>query len=199
MSSKNLPNLQVVNPATLDAMHDRLGWFSRMQADAGMNRANKNALLAIAARRALGIEEIAITSLTVAATEAKAAIVSAAMPRIGALAVRLNNEIAAIDQALTDGCAGEVLTHLDNRDANTRAIAELAATGKISNDEAVALSSLVTADAAQDIQRARDRMDHAKHAVGDLHGLALRGIHAADEQARAQLTAPVPRKASRPA
>jgi hypothetical protein len=122
------------------------------------------------------IGEIARTALALAEVKIKSAMVASAMPEIGALAVTLNSRTTAVDQALTNGAAAEVVTHIENRAENLALSRELREQNKISEDEAATIDAFANSDAVTDIERSRLREEQAKQVVQHLHGLALGSI-----------------------
>ncbi len=121
---------------------------------------------------------ITITSLKLAEASIRASLVGSAMPQIGALTTRVNAATASVDQALTNGSEAEVYTHICNRAANLSLFEQLLKEGKITPEEVDVLAGFAHADAAEDIQRSRQRMAEAKKAVAALSDFAIAGIEA---------------------
>ena len=126
-------------------------------------------------------ERIGYTGIKLAETQIKSALVSSSLVAVGALTLDLGRKTAAIDARLTTSGHGEVIAHMQNRAASVANIKALEQSGRMSADEASALTSFAQADAVDDINRSRDRMHKAKEVIGTLHDLALDGINRAKD------------------
>lgn len=165
-------------------LEENTGFLSRLEARGAISRANGDGWKRVETARANARANIAITSLQLAETQIRSALVGAAMPQIGSLTTRLCAATAAVDQALTNGSAGEVYTHLSNRAANASFAGELLSTGKINTEEREVILSFTQSDCSDDILRSRERMKKAKDAVDALHATALEGIENAKKMLR---------------
>jgi hypothetical protein len=150
--------------------------FDRWRADRVASRQAGYSLAEIKTARIQTNERIATTVLKIAEAQIKTALVSGSIMQIGALTMDLNNKTTAVEQRLTTGSQGELISHLQNRAASVAAIAQLEQNGQISAQEAAALISFAEADTVEDINRSRERTCKAKQAVEALHGFALDGI-----------------------
>ncbi|HEX3663923.1 MAG TPA: hypothetical protein VHU23_01645 [Rhizomicrobium sp.] len=119
---------------------------------------------------------IAKTAIEISARQIRATLVEAGVSALGATEVSLNNKMATVDMALTNGATGEVVCHIDNRHRNFALADQLLAAGKIDEQEHGVLRSFVEADAATDIEASRTRMTDAKASMKTLHGFALNHI-----------------------
>ncbi len=176
--------LDLEGAADTTKLKENTGFLTKIEAKGAISRANGDGWLRVEKAKANARANIAITSLNIAETQIRSALVGAAMPQIGALTSRLNAATAAVDQALTNGAAGEVYTHLSNRSANVGFANDLLSAGKISSEERNVIVSFSQTDASDDILRSRERMKKGKDAVDALHGCALEGIERAKEMLR---------------
>jgi hypothetical protein len=160
----------------VSSLRQKTGMMRRISAAIATSAAAGDELARVEVERVRALGAIARTGLKLAEAKVKTALVAAAMPQIGALATSLNSATTAVDQALTNGSAAEVVTHLSNRSNNLAMVQELHKNGKISVDETGTLDSFATNDAAVDIERSRVRMAQAKDAVQHLHEYALASI-----------------------
>lgn len=158
------------------ALRNKASLWQRLGARAAASTAAGQELARVEVTRIRVEGSVALTALKVAEAKIKTAVVSAAMPQVGALAVALNSQTASVDQALTNASAAEVATHLSNRSGNLALSRELRDSGKISADESAALEAFAINDATLDIERSRSRMAEAKQAVAYLHDFALASI-----------------------
>lgn len=165
-------------------LKENTGFLTKLEARGAISRANGDGLVRVETAKANARANIQITGLNIAEAQIRSALVGGAMPQIGALTTRLNAATAAVDQALTNGAAGEVYTHLANRAANVGFANDLLSAGKINSEERDVIVNLSQADASDDILRSRERMKKAKDAVDALHGCALEGIERAKEMLR---------------
>lgn len=176
--------LDLENVADTTMLKKNTGFFTKLEARGAISRANGDGWLRIEVAKANARTNIAMTGLNIAETQIRSALVGAAMPQIGALTTRLNAATAAVDQALTNGSAGEVYTHLSNRAANVGFANDLLSACKINAEERDVIVNFSQMDASDDILRSRERMKKAKDAVDALHGCALEGIERAKEMLR---------------
>jgi hypothetical protein len=165
-------------------LRENTGLLRKIKARGAISRANADGWLRAETALADARANVAITAVNISEAQIRSALVGAAMPQIGALTTRLNAATAAVDQALSNGAAGEVYTHISNRAANVAFANDLLSTGKVSNEERDVIVSFSQADASDDILRSRERMKQAKTAVDSLHGCALEGIERAKEKLR---------------
>jgi len=163
-------------------LKENAGLLNKLKARGHIRRANADGWLRVEKALADARGNIATTAVSISEAQVRSALVGAAMPQIGSLTTRLNASTAAVDQALTNGAAGEVFTHLSNRAANVAFANDLLGTGKVTNEERDVIVSFSQADASDDILRSRSRMKMAKDAVDALHGCALEGIERAKEK-----------------
>lgn len=190
MITKNQETQVNQPPASLEAnvdttkLKENTGLISRIKANGAISRANAVGLVRAETALADARSNVAITAVKISEAQIRSQIVGAAMPRIGALTTRLNSNTAAVDQALSNGAAGEVYTHLSNRAANVGFANDLLSTGKINAEERDVIVGFSQTDASEDILRTRERMTKAKDAVDALHGCALEGIERAKEMLR---------------
>jgi len=177
-------DIAIVNKGDLSSLREKTGILKRLDVKWATSKAAAKALKAVEEEKVRAEANIALTSLKLAESAVRAALVGNAMPQIGSLTTRVNAATTAVDQALTNASAAETYTHLSNRDANINLAQELQKTGKISEEEADVVISFARADAAEDIQRSRQRMSEAKEAVAGLHEFALKGIADAKNRLR---------------
>jgi len=184
------PDAQKHQPLDLETavdttkLKENTGLLRKITAKSAISRANAHGWLRAETALADARANVAICAVNIAETQIRSEIVGAAMPQIGALTTRLNASTAAVDQALSNGAAGEVYTHLSNRAANIAFANDLLGTGKVSKEERDVIVSFSEADASDDILRSRTRMKVAKDAVNALHSCALEGIERAKEKLR---------------
>ena len=162
--------------ANLVAIEKHTGILDRWRADRAASRQAGHSLAELKTARIQAEQRIATTAFKIAEAQIKTALVSGSMMQIGALTMDLNHKTAAVEQRLTSGSHGELIGHLQNRAASVGAIKALEQDGRISEQEATALTSFAQADAVEDINRSRERTRKAKEAVETLHGFALDGI-----------------------
>lgn len=162
----------------VSALRAKTGMLQKLNVALATSKAAGQSLIKVSEEQIQAEANIAITSLKLAEASIRASLVGSAMPQIGALTTRVNAATASVDQALTNGAAGEVYTHFSNRAANLTLFDELLKEGKITPQEAEILISFANADAAEDINRSRLRKDEAKEAVAALSGFAIAGIEA---------------------
>ena len=162
-----------IDAASLKA---KTGLVQRLGAAIATSRAAGDALRRVETERIRVESMIALTGLKLAEAKIKTALVSAAMPQIGALAMNLNSATMAVDEGLTNGAAAEVISHIQNRAANSAFVTELQNGGTVTDEEAATLRSFTDNDAAIDIENSRLRMAQAKDAVRTLHAYALTSI-----------------------
>jgi len=160
----------------LKSLRERSGPLKQLLVRRATSKAAGNALTRLELMKIEGEEDIARTGISLAVATIKTAMIANAMPAIGALTTRLNAATTAVDQALTNGGLGEISTHMNNRDANTKLFQELKAEGKIVVEEEAILAGFAEEDAAKDIERTRVRTAEAKEAVEMLHSFALSGV-----------------------
>lgn len=166
----------LVPSASVMSIENQTGLVDRWRARREASRQAGRSLTVLKTEFVLAQTRIGLTALKLAEAQTKSAMVSSALVQIGALTLNLNQMTTAVEQRLTTGGHGEVISHMENRAASTTEIKELEKNGRISADESTALMSFVQADAVDDINRSRERTLKAKDAVGMLHGLALEGI-----------------------
>jgi hypothetical protein len=162
--------------ADASSLRAKTGLVQRLGAAITTSRAAGEALKRVETERVRVETSVALTGLKLAEAKIKTALVSAAMPQIGALALSLNAATMSVDEGLTNGAAAEVISHLRNRTENANLAAELQGDGAITSEEAATLRSFVDHDAATDIESSRSRMVEAKDAVRTLHAYALASI-----------------------
>ena len=160
----------------LASLRQKTGMFRQFGVSLAKSKAASEALKTIELEHVRAEANIALTGLKLSEVSIRSSMIGNFMPSIGALTTRLNAATTAVDQALTNGAAAEVYTHLSNRAANNKMTNELHSSGKISKDEAEVLNSFAQADATDDIESSRRRMTEAKEAVSSLHSFALKGI-----------------------
>lgn len=161
---------------TINDLKEKTGPIKTIDVFLARSKNAGNAIITIEKEKIKSETNIALTALKLGEASIRSAMVAESMPRIGALAVAVNGRTAAVDEALTNGCAAENFTHLSNRDSNIKSVKSLQAAGKITAEETDIIISFVTQDAAEDIQASRVRMAQAKEAVSTLHQFALTGI-----------------------
>jgi hypothetical protein len=176
--------LDLETAADTTKLKENTGFLKKLEARGAISRANADGWLRVETAKANARANIAITSLNTAETLIRTTLVGGAMAQIGASTTRLNAATAAVDQALTNGAAGEVYTHLSNRAANVGFANDLLSAGKINAEERNVIVNFSQTDASDDILRSRERMKKAKDAVDALHGCALEGIERAKEMLR---------------
>ena len=169
-------DLAINKSGDLSALRQKTGVLSRLKVSLATSRAAGEALKSIEIEKVRAEANIALTGIKLAEAAIRASLVGNAMPQIGALATRVNAATTAVDQALTNGAAAEVYTHLTNRTSNVNLANELHGSGKINKEEAAVLTTFAQADASEDIERSRRRMADAKEAVAALHSFAVKGI-----------------------
>jgi hypothetical protein len=165
-------------------LRENTGFIGNLKAGGAIRRANVDNLIRTETALAVSRANVAVTALSLAEAQIRSQLVAAALPAIGALTTQLNSSAAAVDQALTNGSAAEIYTHMSNRAANVGFGNDLLASGKISAEERDAIVSYTEADACDDIQRSRERGKQAKAAVMALHGCALEGVENAKDRLR---------------
>lgn len=172
----------ITNPtAGLKALRERSGPIKQFLVGLKTSKAAGNALTRIEKIKIEGEEDIAKTSISLAVAKIKTAMLSNAMPEIGALTTRLNAATTAVDQALTNGGLVGISMHLNNRDGNKKLFDDLATEKKITDEEKTVLNSFAEEDAAKDIERTRIRTEDAKAAVEALHTFGLSGVVSSKE------------------
>jgi hypothetical protein len=169
-------DLSINNNGDLSELREKTGLVSRFKADRAANKARGEALKIVEIEKVHAKANIALTAIKLAEASIRASLVGNAMPQIGALTTRVNAATAAVNQALTNGAAAEVYTHIRNRASNIDLANELYADGKIDKEEAEVLISFAKADAIADIESSRRQEAEAKEAVSALHSHALKGI-----------------------
>ncbi len=182
--AQNSQPLNLEGAVDTSKLKENTGLLSKFKVRGAISRANADGWLRAETALANARANVAITAVNISETQIRSALVGAAMPQIGALTTRLNAATAAVDQALTNGAAGEVYTHLSNRAANVAFANELLGAGKVNGEERDVVVNFCQADASDDILRSRNRMKTAKDAVDALHGCALEGIERAKEKLR---------------
>lgn len=177
MNRKQEPaNIAIADRTDLSVLKGKIGPLQRIGTAIATSRVAGDALKKVEAERVRVETAIALTTLRVAEMKIKSAIVASAMPQVGALVTNLNAATTGVEQALTNGAAAEVISHLDNRSANVALADELRHGGKIADDEHATLRSFSDNDAAMDIESCRSRMEQGKKAVRALHDHALASI-----------------------
>lgn len=169
-------DLDINKGTDLSSLREKTGFVSRIKANIATSKAAGKAIKEIEVEKVQAEARIAFTAIKLGEAAIRAALVGSAMPKIGALATRVNAATTAVDQALTNGAAAEVYTHINNRTSNVNLANELHTSGKINKEEKEVITSFAQADAAEDIERSRQRMADAKEAVATLHGFTVKGI-----------------------
>jgi len=175
-SSQELQKLTGDAENSIANLRDKTGPLKRLDVMFAGSKNAGNALIKIENEKIKSETNIALTSLKLGEATIRSALVANAMPQIGAITTQVNGRTAAVDQALTNGCAAENFTHVSNRDSNIKTMKSLQAEGKITAEEADVIVSFAMQDAAEDIRASRMRMQSAKEAVAVLHSFALNGI-----------------------
>ncbi|MCK1471182.1 MULTISPECIES: hypothetical protein [unclassified Bradyrhizobium] len=170
------PSLAMSTSTSLRPIEQQAGLIDRWRAGREAGRQAGRSLADLRTEQVLAQARVGFTALKLAEAQIKSALVSSSLVAIGALTLDLGRKTAAIDARLTTSGQGEVVAHMQNRAASASDIKGLEQNGRISADEANALMSFAQADAINDINRTRDRMQKAKDVIGTLHGLALDGI-----------------------
>ena len=160
----------------IEAMRDRTGFVQRLKADHSASRAAGGALKLLQVEQVTSEANIALTTLKLAEVKLRTALVADSMSMIGATTVRLGTATAAVDQALTSSSHAAMLTALALRQQSRSLFTDLQRQGHLTGEERELLAGLVEQDAAEDINRARSRMNDAKQAIGGLHAFAQQGI-----------------------
>jgi hypothetical protein len=168
--------LSLSNSTNLIAIEKHTRLLDRWRADRAASRQAGYSLADLKTQRILAEQRIANTALKIAEVQIKSALVAGSMARIGALAADLNQKTAAVEERLTTGNHAELVAHCENRAASVASFKSLEQQGRISPEEATALTSFAQGDLVDDINRSRDRTNKAKEALGALHGFALDGI-----------------------
>lgn len=171
--------ISIGNSGDLSSLRQKTGALKKLDVKWATSRAAGEELKKVQIEQMKAEGNIAFTGVKLGEAAILTAMVANAMPQIGALTTRVNAATTAVDQALTNGNAGETYTHLSNRAANVQLANDLRISGKISSEEAEVVISFAQADAADDVNRSRQRMADAKTAVSSLHEFALKGIAAA--------------------
>jgi hypothetical protein len=182
--AQNQQSLEMESAVDITKLRENTGMIDKIKTRSAIRKANAEGWLQAEKAMARARTNVAITAVNIAETQIRSGIVGAAMPQIGALTTRLNAATAAVDQALTNGAAGEVYTHLSNRASNVGFANELLNANKINAEERDVVVSFCQADARDDILRTRERVKQAKGAIDALHGCALEGIERAKEMLR---------------
>jgi len=187
METKGLKDRQESTPPNLEdrgeaaALEARTGMLQRFRALGQVSRANGDGLARVEVARANARANVAVTAIRIGEAQIRSALVGAAMPRIGALAVRLNSATGAVDAALTNAATAETVAHMSNRSGNIALANDLRDRNDITADEHRTLVKLTQEDAEFDILRTRERMQRGKQCVDGLHSCALTGIERAKE------------------
>ncbi len=172
----------IANPTVgLKTLKERSGPLKQFLVRRATSRAAGNALTRLEVMKIEGEEDIARTGISLAVAKIKTAMLSNAMPEIGALTTRLNAATTAVDQALTNGGLAEMSMHMNNRAANKKLFGDLKAEGKITGEEKSVLDSFAEEEAVKDIERTRNRNEDAKAAVATLHSYGLTGVVSSKE------------------
>ncbi|MCK1471213.1 MULTISPECIES: hypothetical protein [unclassified Bradyrhizobium] len=167
--------------ASLRPIEEQAGLLDRWRAGREAGRQAGRSLAGLRTEQVLADARVGFTALKLAEAQVKSALVSSSLVAIGALTLDLGRKTAAIDARLTTSGHGEAISHMQSRAASVSDIKVLEQNGRVSADEAIALRSFAEADAIDDINRSRDRMQKAKDVIGTLHGLALEGINRAKD------------------
>lgn len=179
-------NLHLTKPAELDnahrlqidALNSNLRWPGNFEVNRDLSRQSVAALKAVGRVRINAQRAIAEASVKSSQAILQTNIVSTALGSIGVSLTRLDASATAVDQTLTNNAAAATATHLINRAANKKIAEDMVQSGKISEDEATAITGFSDSDAVEDIHRSRMRVAKSKEIVTDLHETALRGIAA---------------------
>ena len=173
-AKETIPDLDESGDST--RLKENTGTLRRIVAGSEVSRANADAWTRVEKVRADARANIAVTALTVAQAQIRAAVVGGAMPQLGALAVHLNGAIAVVDESLTSSGAAEASAHMSNRAATVAFADQLLHACKITAEEHATILRFADSDASDDIARSRERMKRAKGALDGLHETALEGI-----------------------
>ena len=196
MSIKNLTSLNSVpsgalggssngtinaDGAELRSLSSKTGPITRLKNYLAASTAAGEAVKGLHLEQVAAESRIAFTSLRLAETRVRTALVAVAMPQIGALTVQLNAATSAVDLALTNTSMAATLSVLHARTQSRAAIDALTRAGNLSPEEHETLNQLSDADATRDIASARARVADAKTAVEGLHAFAQQTVSAAKE------------------
>jgi hypothetical protein len=119
---------------------------------------------------------IGLTALALGEGKLRAALVAGTVGDIGALTVAVNYQTAGVVLSLTNGAAGEMFTHLQNRQGNDALLKKALDSGHISTEEWQRYSSVLHAIAEDDIGNGLRRAQNSKDAVEALADHATKGI-----------------------
>jgi hypothetical protein len=168
--------ITVADTVDVSSLRMKAGPLSRIGAALKASAAAGTELGGVEVARVRVLAGIARTGLALAEAKIKTAMVAAAMPEIGALTVNLNARTTAVDQALTNGTAAELITHIENRSATLAINRDLREQNKATEEEVAGLDACANADATRDMESSRQRQAQAKEAVQRLHGMALSSL-----------------------
>lgn len=172
----NLPQpvLKIEDRADLANLESRAGVLGRFGAGMKTKSAAADALADIRVAQVRAQRDVALAAITTAKASLQAAIVAEAQPALGTLIARLNSATSCVRATLTTGAAIETQAHFANRAENLAMFRTLLAEGKMTAEEAEAITAQIDADTYADIAATKDREGKAKATIECIysHGLA---------------------------
>lgn len=157
----------------------RTGALQKVATRFAISAESGNALRAIH-RESIGAERrIASTAIAIRETEIQTAMVTRAVPRLMGLVDQLHAAHNAANQAASESEAGAVYSHLSARHRRRSEFTALAASTGLTDDEIAACLSWIDANAADDVELARDATIRTKEVNLAFAKRALEGALAA--------------------
>ena len=157
----------------------KTGAIQRLRSDVATSSIAGKALRVAKARQIEAHARLADTAISIAESQLTTAMVTRAMPVIAGMVERLNASANAADQALSEQEAAAIQDHLRAREEVRAEILRASNRHGIPEAEVAACISFAEANAAHDVERARERTMRAKQANEALSQRALDSVLAA--------------------
>jgi hypothetical protein len=165
---------------TIEQHHERttqgLSFLDRHALNKRLSGQAKGSLVTIGIAMDTFKTNTALTSISIAETKVRAAMVVNAMADIGALAVDVNQKTTAVEAKITMSTIAEMATHYKKMNETFAEIDQAQHKGMLSSDEALRVKKIHEVFTNDDINRALARAGESKDAVSALAAHALHGI-----------------------